>query len=65
MQEHLFRIKKAMKKIRRSKPSKAFEIIMNDLLTGIHKRNAGFQLFSTLKQLADGAKTMPELKKDL
>ncbi|HAA25260.1 MAG TPA: ATP-dependent helicase [Ruminiclostridium sp.] len=67
MQEHLFRIKKAMKKIRRSKPSKAFEIIMNDLSYGEYiKRNAGFStVFSTLKQLADGAKTMPELKKRL
>jgi len=67
MREHLFRIIKAMKKIRRSKPFKALEIIIDDLYYGEYlKRNSGFStVFSTLKQLADGTKTVSELKKRL
>ena len=67
MREHLFRIKKAIKKIRRSKPFRAFDIIINELCYGEYlKRNAGFStVFSTLKQLADGTKTVSELKKNL
>mgnify|MGYP000850498660 CR=1 FL=1 len=67
MREHLFRIRKAIKKIRRSKPSRAFDIIFNDLCYEEYiKRNAGFStVFSTLKQLSDGAKTISELQKRL
>lgn len=59
--------KKAIKKIRRSKPFRAFDIIINELCYGEYlKRNAGFStVFSTLKQLADGTKTVSELKKNL
>jgi len=67
MREHLFRIKKAFKKIRRSKPYRAFEIMIDELHYGEYlKRNMGFStVFSTLKQLADGKKTVSELKKNL
>jgi len=67
MREHLFRIKKAIKKIRRSKPFRALEIIINELHYGEYlRRNAGFStVFSTLKQLADGTKTVSELKERL
>lgn len=64
MLEHISRIRKALRKIRVSKPEKALDIVEKDLhYSSFLKRHAGsVQVFSMLKYFARGLKTTEELK---